>query len=147
MCEGADQKTLKGHIMSVSLHEMQNYLRAMQCNPETVMNLALLADYNATLYDPVSHNLNYGIQVVKQNTINPQLDFTSVEGKEAVSGLIKRMTIRNEQLSDYMQIKAPLLEMLQDVFEERIKIHEIIPAINKAVDLSLNEWAEKSFDL
>ena len=147
MCEGADQKTLKGHIMSVSLHEMQNYLKAMQCNPETVMNLALLADYNATLYDPVSHNLNYGIEVVKQGTINPTLDFTSVEGKQAVCGLIKRMTIRNEQLSDYMQIKIPLLQMLQDVFDGKIEISQIIPEINKAVDDSLTEWADKSFDL
>ncbi len=147
MCEGADQKTLKGQIMSVSMHEMQNYLKAMQCNPETVIHLALLADYNATLYDPVSHNLNYGIEVVKQKTLNPELDFNSVEGKQAVTGLIKRMTIRNEQLSDYMQIKVPLLETLKDVFDENIEIDDIIPAINKAVDSSLNEWTEKSFDL
>ena len=53
MCEGADQKTLKGQIMSVSMYEMRNYLKSMQCNPETVMHLSLLADYNATLYDPV----------------------------------------------------------------------------------------------
>lgn len=146
MCEGADQKTLKGQIMSVSMHEMQNYLKAMQCNPETVMHLALLADYNATLYDPVSHNLNYGIEVVKQNTLNPTLDFKSVEGKQAVEGLIKRMTIRNEQLSDKMQIKVPLLQMLKNVFDEKIKIKDVIPEINKAIDSSLNEWTNKSFD-
>jgi hypothetical protein len=90
MCEGADQKTLKGQIMSVSMREMQNYLKAMQCNPETVIHLALLADYNATLYDPVSHNLNYGIEVIKQRTIDPDVDFIP-EGKQAVNGLIKRI--------------------------------------------------------
>ena len=78
MCEGAEQTTLKGQIMSVSMHEMQNYLKAMNCNPETVIHLSLLADYNATLYDPVSHNLNYGIEIVKQNNINPTLDFNSM---------------------------------------------------------------------
>ena len=147
MCEGADQKTLKGQIMSVSMHEMQNYLKAMQCNPETVMHMALLADYNATLYDPVSHNLNYGIEVVKQHTITPVLDFNSVEGKQAVKGLIKRMTLRNEQLSDYMQIKVPLLQLLNDVFDEKIEIENIVPEIDKAIDLSLNEWTDKSFDI
>ena len=147
MCEGSEQKTLKGQIMSVSMHEMQNYLKAMQCNPETVIHLALLADYNATLYDPVSHNLNYGIQVMKQHTITPELDFSSVEGKQAVNGLIKRMVLRNEQLSDYMQIKLPLLEMLKRIFDGEIDINSIVPELNKAIDSSLPEWTEKSFDL
>ncbi len=147
MCEGSDQKTLKGQIMSVSMYEMRNYLKAMQCNPETVMHLSLLADYNATLYDPVSHNLNYGIEVVKQHTTNPHLDFNSVEGKQAVEGLIKRMTIRNEQLSDYMQIKIPLLELLKNIFDGKIQIDDIVPEMNKAIDSSLNEWTDKSFDL
>ena len=147
MCEGADQKTLKGQIMSVSMYEMRNYLKAMQCNPETVMHLSLLADYNATLYDPVSHNLNYGIEVVKQHTTNPNLNFNSVEGKQAVEGLIKRMTIRNEQLSDYMQIKIPLLELLKDVFDGKVQIDDIVPEMNKAIDASLTEWTDKSFDL
>ena len=147
MCQGADQRTLKGHIMSVSIREMQNYLKAMQCNPETAMHLALLADYNATLYDPVSHNLNYGIQMMQQGTISPIVDFSSVEGKQAVNGLIKRMIIRNEQLSDYMQIKAPLLETLKDIFDGRIAIADVVEEINKALDVSLTEWTDKSFDL
>ena len=98
MCEGAEQTTLKGQIMSVSMHEMQNYLKIMNCNPETVIHLSLLADYNATLYDPVSHNLNYGIEVVKQNNINPKLDFNSIEGKYAVTGLLTRLRLKNESL-------------------------------------------------
>lgn len=147
MCEGADQSTLKGQIMSVSLYEMQKYLKGMQCNPETVVHLALLADYNATLYDPVSHNLNYGIEVVKQHTVNPNLDFNSIEGRYAVAGLIKRMTLRNERLSDYMQIKAPLMQTFQDIVDEKISTEEIIPEVNKAIDSSLKEWADKSFDL
>jgi len=147
MCEGADQSTLKGQIMSVSMYEMQKYLKGMQCNPETVIHLSLLADYNATLYDPVSHNLNYGIQVVKQNNVNPQLDFNSIEGKYAVAGLIKRMTLRNERLSDYMQIKAPLMQTFKDIVDEKIPTQDIIPEVNKAIDSSLKEWTEKSFDL
>ena len=147
MCEGADQKTLKGHIMSVSLNEMRNYLKGMQCNPDTADHLALLADYNATLYDPVSHNLNYGIQVSKQQTANPVLDFNSIEGKHAVTGLIKRMTIKNATLSDAMQIKAPLMSCFKDIVEEKIDPKNIVENINKVLDSSLNEWAEKSFDI
>ena len=147
MCQGADQSTLKGQIMSVSMYEMQKYLKGMQCNPETVIHLALLADYNATLYDPVSHNLNYGIEVVKQHTVDPVLDFNSIEGKYAVTGLIKRMTLRNERLSDYMQIKAPLMQTFKDIVDEKIPTDEIIPEVNKAIDLSLKEWTDKSFDL
>ena len=146
MCEAAGHATLKGHIMSVSVFEVQNYLKGMGCNPETVSHLALLADYNATLYDPVSHNLNYGMEVVKQKTVNPQLDFVSVESKEAVTGLIRRLYQRNAQLSDYMQIKAPLLQTYKDIVDERIKIDDIIPKVDKAIDASLKEWADKSFD-
>ena len=147
MCEGADQTTLKGQIMSVSMHEMQDYLKGMQCNPETVIHLSLLADYNATLYDPVSHNLNYGIQVVKQNSVNPNLDFNSVEGKYAVQGLIKRMTLRNQRVSDYMQIKLPLMETFKNIVDEQIPTTEIIEKVNNAIDDSLNEWTNKSFDI
>ena len=147
MCEGSNQSTLKGHIMSVSIYETQNYLKAMQCNPETAIHMALLADYNATLYDPVSHNLNYGIEVVKQNSVNPSLDFISIESKQAVTGLVKRMALRNEQLSDYMQIKTPLLQTYKDIIDEKIPTHEIISAVDAAIDLSFKEWTDKSFDL
>lgn len=146
MCEEAKHETLKGHIMSVSMYEAQNYLKGMGCNPETVTHLALLADYNATLYDPVSHNLTYGKEVVKQKTINPNLDFVSVESKEAVTGLSVRMENRNKLLSDYMKIKAPLLQTYKDVMDKKIPIEDIIPEVNKAIDTSLKDWAEKSFD-
>ena len=147
MCEGADQTTLKGQIMSVSMHEMQNYLKGMNCNPETVIHLSLLADYNATLYDPVSHNLNYGIEVVRQNTIEPKLDFNSIEGKYAVTGLLTRLRLCNEQLSDYMQIKVPLMEKFQEIVNGEIATDKIIPEVNDAINSSLDEWTEKSFDL
>lgn len=147
MCEGADQRTLKGHIMSVSLYEMRNYLKGMQCNPDTADHLSLLADYNATLYDPVSHNLTYGKEVIKQGTVNPTLEFNSVEGKQAVYGLIKRMTIKNAMLSDAMQIKAPLLECFKNIVDEKVEPKNIVKNINSVIDTSLNEWAEKSFDL
>ena len=147
MCEGAEQTTLKGQIMSVSMHEMQNYLKGMNCNPETVIHLSLLADYNATLYDPVSHNLNYGIQVVKQNNVNPELDFNSIEGKYAVKGLLKRLYLRNQNLSDYMQIHIPLMETFNKIVDGDIETNEIIQEVDKAINASLNEWTDKSFDL
>jgi len=147
MCEGAEQTTLKGQIMSVSMHEMQNYLKGMNCNPETVIHLSLLADYNATLYDPVSHNLNYGIEVVKQHNVNPELDFSSIEGKFAVKGLIKRLCLRNANLSDYMQIHVPLMETFNQIVDEEIQTTDIITEVNNAINSSLNEWTEKSFDL
>ena len=146
MCEASGHATLKGHIMSDSIYEVQKYLKSMGCNPETATHLPLLADYNATLYDPVSHNLNYGLEVVKQKTINPKLDFVSVESKEAVSGLIKRMTELNKRLSDHMKIKAPLLQAYKDIMDEKIAIDNIIPEINKAIDSSLQDWTEKSFN-
>ena len=147
MCEGAEQTTLKGQIMSVSMHEMQNYLKVMNCNPETVIHLSLLADYNATLYDPVSHNLNYGIEVVKQNNINPTLDFNSIEGKYAVTGLLTRLRLKNQSLSDYMQIQVPLMETFQKIVYGEIQTSQIIPEVDRAINNSLNEWTDRSFDL
>lgn len=147
MCQGSNQTTLKGQIMSVSMHEMQNYLKGMNCNPETVIHLSLLADYNATLYDPVSHNLNYGIEVVKQHNINPELSFNSIEGKYAVKGLLKRLYLRNQHLSDYMQIHVPLMETFEKVIDGKIETTNIIPEVNDAINSSLSEWTNKSFDL
>ena len=78
---------------------------------------------------------------------NPVLDFNSIEGKHAVTGLIKRMTIKNATLSDAMQIKAPLMSCFKDIVEEKIEPKNIVENINKVLDSSLNEWAEKSFDI
>lgn len=147
MCEGALQTTLKGQIMSVSMHEMQNYLKIMNCNPETVIHLSLLADYNATLYDPVSHNLNYGIEVVKQNNINPKLDFNSIEGRYAVAGLLTRLDCKNQSLSDFMQLHLPLMETFQNIVNGNIETNNIIKEVDKAINSSLNEWTNKSFDI
>jgi len=147
MCEAAGHATLKGHIMSDSIYEAQKYLKGMGCNPETATHLPLLADYNATLYDPVSHNLTYGKEVVLQKTINPKLDFVSVESKEAVAGLIKRLEKRNAKVSDSMKIKVPLLETFNDVMNGSIAIDNIIPAVNKSIDESLTDWTEKSFNI
>ena len=146
MCEAAGHATLKGHIMSVSIYEVKNYLKGMGCLQDTAESLPLIADYNATMYDPVSHNLNYGIEVVKQKTINPKLNYVSVESKEAVTGLIKRLEQKNAQLSDYMKIKAPLLQTYKNIVDGKIKIENIIPEVEKSIDLSLKEWADKSFD-
>lgn len=146
MCEAAGHETLKGHIMSVGVFESGNFLGGMGCKPETAKHLALIADFDATLYNPVSHNLNYGIEVVKQKTIDPKLDFASVESKEAVAGLIVRMEKRNLQLSDTMKIKAPLLQTYKNIMDKKISIENIIPEVNKAIDSSLKDWAEKSFD-
>ena len=147
MCEAAGHETLKGHIVSASNYEVRNYLKADGCNPETPLNLPLDADYDATMYNPVSHNLIYGQEVVKQKTINPNLDFISVESKEAVAGLVKRMENRNAQLSDYMKIKAPVLQTYKDIMDQKIAIDGIVTATEKAVDTTFKDWADKSFDL
>ena len=133
ICVGAGDDTLRGSLMCASLAEMENYLDAMQCMPKTARRLPLLGDYDATMYDTNSHNLNYGIQVVRQNTINPQLEFVSVEGKEAVSGLIKRMTRYNNQVSDSMQLKAPLLSAYEDIVKGEVQPSEAVNHIEHAI--------------
>ena len=34
----------------------------------------------------------------------------------------------------------------KDIVDEKIEIDNIVPEVNKAVDLELKEWADKSFD-
>lgn len=133
ICVGSGDGTLRGSLMCASLAEMEKYLDAMQCMPKTARRLPLLGDYDATMYDTNSHNLNYGIQIVKQNTIEPKLDFVSVEGKEAVSGLIKRMTRYNNQVSDSMQLKAPLLGAYSDIVKGEIEPKQAVDHIEKAI--------------
>ena len=133
ICVGSGDDTLRGSLMCASLAEMENYLDAMQCIPKTARRLPLLGDYDATMYDTNSHNLNYGIQIVKQNTIEPKLDFVSVEGKEAVSGLIKRMTKYNNQVSDSMQLKAPLLSAYENIVKGEVVPKEAVNHIEQAI--------------
>lgn len=134
ICVGSQNDTLRGSLMCASLAEMEKYLEAMQCIPKTARCLPLLGDYDATMYDMNSHNLNYGIELVKQNTINPALPFVSIEGKQAVSGLIARMKRYNSQVSDTMQLRAYLLETYKDIIDGKIAPICAIDAIKKAID-------------
>lgn len=133
ICVGSNNDTLRGSLMCASLAEMENFLDAMQCVSKTARRLPLLGDYDATMYDKNSHNLNYGIEIIKQDTINPKLDFVSVEGKEAVTGLIKRMINYNNQVSDNMQLKAPLICAYQDIVKGEVEPKEAVNHIEKAI--------------
>lgn len=133
ICVGAGDDTLRGSLMCASLAEIENYLDAMQCMPKTARRLPLLGDYDATMYDTNSHNLNYGIQLVKQNTVTPKLDFVSVEGRDAVDGLIKRMTRYNNQVSDSMQLKAPLLSAYKEIVKGEVQPKDAVDHIEKAI--------------
>lgn len=141
MCVGSHNDTLRGSLMCASLAEMERYLEAMQCLPKTARRLPLLGDYDATMYDLNSHNLTYGIEVVKQNTCNPKLPFQSIEGKQAVTGLIKRMVNYNNQVSDAMQLRAYLLETYQRIVTGEIEPKKAVDAIEQAIykDYTLDE--------
>lgn len=139
MCVGSNNDTLRGSLMCASLNEMERYLEAMQCVPTTARGLALLGDYDATLYDKNSHNLNYGIEVVKQNTTKPNLPFVSIEGKEAASGLLKRMINYNNGVSDKMQISAPLIETYHDIVTDKIAPNEAVESIQNAIETLYSE--------
>lgn len=133
MCVGSHNDTLRGSLMCASLAEMEKYLEAMQCVPKTARRLPLLGDYDATMYDLNSHNLTYGIEVVRQNTKDPTLPFVSVEGKQAVTGLIKRMINYNNQVSDVMQLRAYLLETYQKIVDGKIQPSKAVEHIEKAI--------------
>ena len=133
ICVGSENDTLRGSLMCASLAEMEGYLDAMQCVPKTARRLPLLGDYDATMYDRNSHNLNYGIEMIRQNTTEPVLAFVSVEGKEAVSGLIRRMINYNHQVSDSMQLKAPLLSAYQDIVQGVVVPSEAVDHIERAI--------------
>lgn len=132
VCVGSGNETLRGSLMCASLLEMGQYLDAMQCLGKTASGLPLLGDFDATMYDSNSHNLNYGIQIVKQNTANPKVDFVP-EGKQAVQGLIKRMIQHNNEVSDFMQLNAPLLQTCNDIVEGKIKPAKAVEAVDKAI--------------
>ncbi len=133
ICVGSNNDTLRGSLMCASLAEMEQYLYAMQCVPTTARRLPLLGDYDATMYDKNSHNLTYGIEVVKQNTANPELPFVSIEGKQAVNGLIKRMIDYNNQVSDLMQLNAPLLQTYKSIVDGQIKPKCAVDKIEDAI--------------
>ncbi len=134
ICVGSHNDTLRGSLMCASLAEMKTYLDFMQCKPDTAIGLSLLGDYDATMYDSNSHNLTYGIEMIRQDTITPVLSYKSIEGKEAVSGLIKRMANFNSQASDSMQLKAPLLTSYYNIVKGNIKPSDAVDDIEKSIN-------------
>ena len=100
----------------------------MGCAPETATSLALLGDYDATFYDLNSHNLTYGMEVMKQTSTNPDLPFKSVEGKDSAFGLIRRMTNHNQNKENY-----PLLFTCANIINGEISLNNAVASIVDAI--------------
>ncbi len=132
ICVGAENATLRGSLMCASLAEMERYLEAMQCNLKTARRLPLLGDYDATMYDLNSHNLNYGIEIVKQNTITPNLAFVSIEGKQSVSGLLKRKSVYSQH-DKSNPVPTPLLSAYEDIVKGEIAPEYALNHIEQAI--------------
>ena len=46
-----------------------------------------------------------------------------------------------------MQIHIPLMETFNKIVDEQIPTNEIIKEVDNAINQSLKEWTDKSFDL
>ena len=46
-----------------------------------------------------------------------------------------------------MQIHIPLMETFNKIVDGEIETNNIIEQVDKAINSSLNEWTDKSFDL
>lgn len=129
ICVGSNNPTLRGSLICASIKEMERCLSAVGCASDTATGLALLGDYDATFYDLNSHNLTYGMEVMKQNSIKPNLPFNSVEGKDSVFGLINRMIKVNKDKEN----TYPLLFTCADIIKGEISLDRAVESIVEAI--------------
>ena len=58
--DGLDRSSLKGALMSRSVVETARLIRKMGGNPSSAFGLAMLGDFEATVFSPYSHNRAFG---------------------------------------------------------------------------------------
>lgn len=117
-----------GALMVASVKEMSYLIDALGGCGHTATGLALLGDYQATMFDDCSKNLTFGKTIVTQNTLDKKVldnfvDVASVEGIYTVKALIKLKESHNLRVSDSQKVNMPICEAIVNIIEGNIPLN------------------------
>lgn len=127
--EGSGFEQKKGPLMVAAVKEMAKFIDAVGGDRETAEGLALLGDFQATLFDKNSKNLTYGKLIVEmasldKGKIQPYVDVESVEGIMTSKALLKRLSAYNKIANDDSQVKMPIIEAVNKIVNGGVNLEQ-----------------------
>ena len=127
-----------GSLMVASLKEMSGFIDAFGGDPKTASSLALLGDYQATMFDSFSKNLSYGKSIVEKNTrdaniLKEYIDVNSVEGIKTAQAIIKLKEEYNFGVSDSLRLKMDIAQVVCDVVCGKVKLKDAPDILFKTI--------------
>ncbi len=132
-----------GGLMVASVKEMAHLIDALGGRKDTANGLALLGDYQATMFDEYSKNLTYGKTIIKLNTLNKDIlnDYifvNSVEGIPTTSALLSLKDKYNQKVSDSQKVNMPIAETIFNIINGNIPLDTAGEQLFKTVSAVLN---------
>ena len=141
--EGSGFEQKKGPLMVAAVKEMSKFIDAVGGDKETAEGLALLGDFQATLFDQNSKNLTYGKLIVRaasldRNKIQPFVDIESVEGIMTSKALLKRLGAYNKIANDDSQVQMPITEAVNKIVNGGVNLGQSGDYVCKKITEALN---------
>lgn len=141
--EGSGFEQKKGPLMVAAVKEMSKFIDAVGGDKETAEGLALLGDFQATLFDKNSKNLTYGKLIVtaasiEKNKIQPFVDVESVEGIMTSKALLKKLGAYNKIANDDSQVQMPITEAVNKIVNGGIELDQAGEYICRKITEALN---------
>ncbi len=142
LSESEKYKHCIGGLMVASVIEMSGLIDALGGKRESAHGLALLGDYQATMFDDNSKNLTFGKSIIKHNTLDEKvlkkyISSTQPEGYKTCEALLKLRDKYNQQVSDQQKLFMPIAATLQNVLIGKIKLNKAAEELFKTISLVL----------
>lgn len=117
-----------GALMVASIMEMSNLIDAMGGKRDSAHGLALLGDYQATMFDDNSKNLSYGKAIITYNTLDDKvllkhLTTTRPEGYKTCEALLLLRDRYNDEVSDSQKISMPIAAEINNIITGKTKLN------------------------
>ena len=116
-----------GSLMVASVKELAGLIDALGGNPASANGLALLGDYQATMFDEYSKNLTFGKLIIEHNTLDEQslnkfIKVCSVEGIKTAEAILKLRDAYNLKVSDAQKLELYIINTVHKIVTGNISL-------------------------
>ena len=130
--EASGLGTQKGPLMVAAIHEMGDLIDALGGKRETAAGLALVGDFEATLFNNNSNNLTYGKTIIRDHT-NAPANMKTAEGVAATKALLHLRDKYNKYASDRQKIKLYIVHTLNKILDGDIPLDTAGLMLNQSI--------------
>ena len=118
-----------GSLMVASVKELATLIDALGGNPQSANGLALLGDYQATMFDEYSKNLTFGKLIIEHKTLDEQtlnkfIKVCSVEGIKTSEAILKLRDAYNLKVIDAQKLELHIISTVHKIVTGKIALEK-----------------------